>query len=701
MVTGPRSRRYPGVVTPASPSTTTAPGELLRDVFGFDEFRVGQERAVQAALDGRDALVLMATGAGKSLCYQLPALGALGLTIVVSPLIALMRDQVEALRRRGRSDVAAISSASSSEEVSGTLDGLRAGTVKLLYVAPERFASARFASTLEGLSIDLFVVDEAHCLSEWGHDFRPDYGRLADVRDRLGVRSTMALTATATPRVADDIVRRLRLRDPERVETGVDRPNLTFDVAVSTSPKRKLELLTSCLQDESLRPAIIYARSRRAVDDVSASLGALAYHAGMSSRARREAQEAFMSSSNAVIVCTNAFGMGVDKADVRSVWHWNLPNSPEAYYQEAGRAGRDGLPARCVLLYTPSDRGLIASFIQASAFGADEVSALLDVLVAIADSETKGFTATPGELAAQLHTRSGRPVGDDDVRAWLAAAEIAGAVELAPGAASVWHGRLLLRALGVQRRELVAERSRVAERVRWDQLRAIEAYATADGCRRQRLVAYFGFGDPGVPEVRCCDLHEHPTDLPRLAAQVGRAGLREALVALAGEARPSLSRAALIGAARGSERYRLAYSSLVGFGCALSLRSADVESAVERAVAEGALEERAVAGAHRLVPPGNDVHGGAIARERGSRSSSPSPLEGMESPLVDALRAWRSQTARGASVPAYVVARDRTLAEIAHYRPATADGLERIFGVGPAFLERYGDAVLALLSDHR
>ncbi len=468
---------------------------------------------------------------------------------------------------------------------------------------------------------------------------------------------------------------------------------------MSTSPKRKLELLARALEDEGARPAIVYARSRRAVDEVSAALGALAYHAGMPARARQQAQETFMSSSSAVIVCTNAFGMGVDKADVRSVWHWNLPNSPEAYYQEAGRAGRDGLPARCVLLYTPSDRGLIASFIQASAFGADEVTSLLEVLAELADPETKAFTATPWDLAARLSPRSGRSVADDDVRAWLAAAEVAGAVELAPGAASVWHGRLLLRGLGGPRRELVAERSRMAERVRWDQLRAIEAYATSGECRRARLAGYFGDAEPGAPEVRCCDLHEHPEDLPRLAAQVDRAGVTAAMVELAGAARPSLSRAALVGALRGAERFRAAYGALPGFGCALSMRAADVEAALDRAVAAGELEERSVAGSSRLVPPGSAVDAGAIPRERRSRSAG-SPLDDLESALVEPLRAWRAQTAREAGVPAYVVARDRTIAEIAAYRPATAEGLERIFGVGPAFLERYGEAVLAIVAEH-
>jgi RecQ family ATP-dependent DNA helicase len=341
------------------------PHQLLREVFGHDDFRPGQEQAVQAALDGRDALVVMPTGSGKSLCYQLPALGALRLTIVVSPLLALMRDQIEALRKLGRTDVAGLSSDTSSEDVEAILQSLRGNggnlldagpAVRLLYVAPERFANARFAAALAEARVDLLVVDEAHCLSEWGHDFRPDYGRLAQVREQIQPTAVMALTATATTATGIDIIRRLAMQDPVEVHTGFDRPNLTFDAIEASGKARRLQLLEDGLSDPAMLPAIVYVRTRKdsemvAEELAATGLAAQAYHAGLARDERQRRQDRFMASDDGVIVATTAFGMGVDKANIRQVWHWGLPQSLEAYSQESGRAGRDGLPSRCVLLH--------------------------------------------------------------------------------------------------------------------------------------------------------------------------------------------------------------------------------------------------------------------------------------------------------------------------------------------------------------
>jgi len=357
----------PGDSRPAD-LTSQRPLRLLHEL-GFSEWRPGQREAVEAALEGRDSLVVMPTGGGKSLCYQLPGLATEDLTIVVSPLIALMRDQWTRLTRAGR-PVAMISSGMSAEDVREALAQVRDGRARIVYCSPERFASQVFLDALSERRVDLMAVDEAHCVSEWGHDFRPDYLRLPEVAARLGRPTIMACTATATEAVAAEIVARFGLRDPLRVRSGFDRPNISFDVVPlegKGSVARRLVLLEAGLADEANRPAIVYCGTRRDTDELAArlrerGLSALAYHAGMEAPDREAAQERFMRGEAEVIVATNAFGMGVDKADVRSVWHMTIPTSLEAYYQEAGRAGRDGLPARAALLAMKADLGRLVRF---------------------------------------------------------------------------------------------------------------------------------------------------------------------------------------------------------------------------------------------------------------------------------------------------------------------------------------------------
>jgi RecQ family ATP-dependent DNA helicase len=343
--------------------------DQLLEELGFDSWRPGQREAVTAALQGRDSLIVMPTGGGKSLCYQLPGLASAELTIVVSPLIALMQDQWRRLTAAGH-PVAMISSGMSAEGVRGALEGVRSGAARIVYCSPERFGSTVFLDALAQRRIDLLAVDEAHCVSEWGHDFRPDYLRLPEIAEHLGRPTVMACTATATTAVAAEIVSRFGLRDPLQVRSGFDRPNLSFDVMRlegKGSKARRLALLEAGLADPANRPAIVYCGTRRDTDELAellrgSGLRALPYHAGMESEDRTSTQRRFMEGDAEVIVATNAFGMGVDKADVRSVWHMAIPTSLEAYYQEAGRAGRDGLPARTVLLAMKSDLGRLVRF---------------------------------------------------------------------------------------------------------------------------------------------------------------------------------------------------------------------------------------------------------------------------------------------------------------------------------------------------
>ncbi|MDP3232533.1 MAG: ATP-dependent DNA helicase RecQ [Myxococcales bacterium] len=326
------------------------------DAFALSTFRHGQAQVISSVLSGRNTVVVMPTGAGKSLCYQLPATLLDGVTVVVSPLIALMQDQVEGLTARGI-PAAFINSTLSEGERADRQRKLRGGEYKLVYVAPERFRSEAFVSALMDARVALFAIDEAHCISQWGHDFRPDYALLGQVRKRLRPPRTVALTATATPEVRDDIARVLLMKEPQIFVAGFDRPNLFLDV-VNVAGEDDKRRASAALANEG--SGIIYCNTRKQAEGLHQALttkkvDAVLYHAGMPDEARREAQEAFMARPEAVAVATNAFGMGIDKPGIRFVAHAGIPRAVEAYYQEIGRAGRDGQPAHAVLFFNHAD----------------------------------------------------------------------------------------------------------------------------------------------------------------------------------------------------------------------------------------------------------------------------------------------------------------------------------------------------------
>ncbi len=494
-----------GLEEPAAPPPATRlydgprdPDALLAYV-GLRSFRPGQREAVEATLAGRDSMIVMPTGGGKSLCYQLPGLASAELTIVVSPLIALMADQWKRLAEAGHPAVM-IASGLGRERTHEALARISGGEARIVYCSPERFGSTAFLTAVGRRRVDLLAIDEAHCISEWGHDFRPDYLRLPKAVERLGNPTVMACTATATAEVADEIRRRLRLDNPLEVRSGFDRPNLSFDILAfegQGSKARKLAVLTEGLRDSANRPAIVYCGTRRDTDEVaetlrSAGLLAAPYHAGLAPDERASTQHRFMAADADVIVATNAFGMGVDKADVRSVWHWAITTSVEAYYQEAGRAGRDGEPARAALLASRADLGRLVRFIE---------QRKVDPASVISYVERLGARSESGGALEMDNPR------DDSERIRLAIAERVGAINVEPAVG----GRLMV---SVQRRPSRVETEaacRIATDRGWRAYRAVEAFSFSERCRRRALLDHFGDSTPGAPTGRCCDVCDPDT----------------------------------------------------------------------------------------------------------------------------------------------------------------------------------------------
>ena len=419
---------------------------LLRGRFGYPDFRAGQTDAVSAILAGRDTLVVLPTGGGKSLCYQVPALLLDGLTVVISPLISLMKDQVDALVAR---DLPAtfINSTLSAAESSERLARVLRGDVKLLYVAPERFDTGRLAERLREVGVRLLAVDEAHCISEWGHDFRPSYLRVRDVREKLGAPPTVALTATATPEVREDIAKQLHLRDPALILTGFDRTNLTYHVVAAKNDDAKdataIAWLRDALATHADGVAIVYASTRKAVERIAtmlrhARVPALAYHAGLDDEHRAEVQDAFMTERVRVIVATNAFGMGIDKSNVRLVVHFAMPGTLEAYYQEAGRAGRDRAPATAMLLHAFPDRFTHEFFIKGALPERPVVEAVHAACVKLTDADGL-VDAAPATIAAKAKGK----VSDREAESALRILARAGVLGVADASRTVAHVRLL------------------------------------------------------------------------------------------------------------------------------------------------------------------------------------------------------------------------------------------------------------------
>jgi ATP-dependent DNA helicase RecQ len=494
----------------ASPSLLTT----LRQHFGFDAFRPGQEEAVRHVLAGQNTLLVMPTGSGKSLAYQFPALLLPGLTLVISPLIALMKDQVDALLD-AELPATFINSSLPRSEQTRRLRAMREGNVKLIYIAPERLRSNRFVRALTNVPVSLLAVDEAHCVSQWGHDFRPDYLQIRQAWEGLGHPPLLATTATATPKVQSDILRLLGPVNAERIVTGFDRPNLSFEVHYATSDEAKLRALRQLLempldpsrsvsgseeQAEGDGSVIIYVATRRAAEEIATfardaiGLQAEAYHAGLDPDIRHRVQNAFMDDRLPIVVATNAFGMGVNKADIRWVIHYHIPATVEAYYQEAGRAGRDSLPARCALFFSPDDLDIQTWFIDADTPALDDLRTVHRLVERMAkDGEA---------LVSRDEVADITGMNPAKVRITLSELEQAGTLLHLGDEVGFSRWRVLSAGKGA-----LEERARViAARAdhRHQLLAQMIAYAGSDSCRRRYLLDYFGDDSPPEAAV-CCD----------------------------------------------------------------------------------------------------------------------------------------------------------------------------------------------------
>jgi ATP-dependent DNA helicase RecQ len=585
------------------------PEGALGELFGFPAFRPGQQEAVEAAVAGRDVLVVMPTGSGKSLCYQLPALMRADLTVVVSPLVSLMQDQVEAVERVAPGRVGLVNAQQDSATNRRVIERAASGHLRLLYVAPERFSSPGFLERIRHARIGLFVVDEAHCVSQWGHDFRPDYFRLADAARWLGAEAILASTATATPQVAADIVARLGLRDPVRVATGFDRPNLSFAVVPSANKQAVHRGIGAVLADPASRPAIVYAGTRadceRLADRLGAQLGeeVIAYHAGLPRDARAEAQRRFMAGEAPVVVATNAFGMGVDKADVRTVLHESVPSSIEAYYQEAGRAGRDGAPARCLLFATGKDKGLHVFFIERSTVDDEALKAVAERIDRVARANEGRYDIPVAEL---LRVAGGE---DEVVRAIVGHLARAGVVQPTPSAPDRVAGRLVGewdgRALGMCRTS-----AKEGTNVRWRQYRSVWAWVEGNKCRREGILRHFGDRSAPAPTVACCDVCDpglapapppppqrsaarRPAQLAHRPAAAGEAGaLDEAILDVVATAEPEVGRTRAVEILRGGRSkviVKYSYDGLPHYGAWSHLAAPAVLERVDALITAGTL----------------------------------------------------------------------------------------------------------------
>lgn len=659
---------------------------LLHSTFGFTQFRENQEEVCAAAVEGRDVLLVMPTGAGKSLCYQLPAIARGGTALVISPLIALMDDQAQKLAQLGLR-VGRIHSGLDRETTRQLCRDYLDGALQFLFIAPERLRVPGFTAMLAKRSLSLIAVDEAHCISQWGHDFRPDYRTLGQHLPALRPAPLMALTATATPEVQKDIVTQLGLQNTARFIHGFRRTNLSVEVVEASKPQRHAKA-TSLLAEAARRPAIVYAPSRKDAESLAAELNAAfpaaAYHAGMEAREREHVQRAFLGGKLDVVVATVAFGMGIDKPDVRTVIHTAAPASVESFYQEIGRAGRDGLPSRSVLMYSFLDR-------KTHEFFLDRDYPPLDLLTKL-------------ERALQREDL----IHADDLRMKLKMSmdEFAPAMDrlVAQGAAALdFSGNVQSTETGEWKRGYETQVS-----FRRSQIDRMMSFASGTTCRMAALVRHFGDSardcghcDICAPEHAISQNFRTPTEeeereLGRILRALTERGmstgkLKEAVMPRA-ERRDfenlldALCRAGYVtvedaefrGADGNDIRYRKAVPTHEG-------RNWDGEPL------EGVLLNA------DIPAPSTSSKSGQRQKKSRAPKAEEKPLSASDQTIADRLRKWRADAARELKQPAFCVFADRVLNEIARQRPSSLEDLQGIAGLGPAKINRWGEDICKIV----
>lgn len=687
----------------------------LHEYFQYDQFRPLQREAVEAALSGRDTLVVMPTGAGKSLCFQLPAALTEGVTLVVSPLIALMRDQVDALNRRpafATLGCACLTSGQSIDEQYDLLRQMRQGRLRLVYVAPERFRSGAFMEVLSNVKIARFVVDEAHCISEWGHDFRPDYLSLREVVETLGNPPLLAATATATKRVQGSITANLGMRDPLILVGGFNRPNLHFSVhRCKSETERELKLEKALPKLAAIGTGLIYVATRKQcqqvfqiADKALEKIGKRAgiYHAGLDSDLRNEMQRDWLAGERQVLVATNAFGMGIDKADVRFVVHCACPDSLESYYQEAGRAGRDGLKSRCVILYHFADRRTREWFIDNEALTVDAVQSAFGHL--------NTFSAQDGTV--RVPKAWGIALGWSDVKTRLALGELerADLVKRVSQTGDVVVLSLTRTDFPPDARQRIAAdlAAQRAERLR--KLDEIIDYCKTRRCRRRTVLDYFGDREEPLPAPFCCDNCDNPKESPQAALarlpsvpmpdQIDPTDIHSLLQAL-DALRPALGKARLNKLMRGMETREIPVGCKPLAGIFQGYPRAMVDRFLEALLAQGLMHQgdEEVYFVCTITPKGRTAWSEKTPLEI-SLPRDPSrrmAIDAIDDDVVTQLKLWRTAQANEESVPAYCILSDRTLLEIARIRPQNREMLLSVSGIGQFKLEKYGKEVLKIL----